>query len=194
MNTLKYAPIVRVYAGALWKQIAQLSASEQQDFVLGAKSLREFLIENREVFNHLRTVLVSSELRSQVFAGLCVKYKLPAFVCEFANFLGRKRRLEILPEVLNICMRTYREAQGILGVYLFSSVPASSEQKQSIESFLQAKFGKKVEFLAEEKLFSGYGILLKLESGGVFDWSSTEVLRGLRKRWLGVNFPLSVQI
>lgn len=188
MNSLKDAPIVRVYAQTLWHKLAESSKSERQRFASGAEKLRSFLLENQELFLHLNSVSVNSEVRRELMINLCLDYKLPPLFVDFVGFLTNQRRLRILPELLRICMRFYREAQGLLGVDLFSSRTLSALQKQELRGFLQAKLAKEIVILSEQKLASGYGILVKLESGGVWDWTTGRALRDLGKRWREADF------
>lgn len=191
MNKLKNAPIVRVYAGALWKQISQSSKSKQGAFVKGAEALAGFLRENSEIFAYLCSVLVGRERRLQIFSNLCKEYGLPDLVLEFVGFLSDNRRLELLPEVLRLCLRNSRVERGLIGIYVFSSVPLLKKQKVLIENFLESKLQRKIVILSEEKLISGYGILLKTEFGGVFDWTTHSLINKLRTKWLE-EFPLPI--
>lgn len=192
MNVLKNAPIIRVYALALLNKISKLSKSDLKAFVDGVDTLSGFLKKNPDFLSYLCNAPLDKSQYGKIIESLCVSSGLPNMIIEFADFLYQKRRFDVFPEVLRLSLCHLRVQEGVVGVHIFSSVPLENLQRTQIKDFLQLKLRQKVEILSEEKLFQGYGILLKTELGGVFDWSTRALINKLRIKWLDEEFPLPI--
>ena len=142
--------------------------------------LEEAILHSPEFVNFLKNPIAATGIREEALAGIFEK-KVSGEFLRFLFLLSRKNRLSILPSICRAFRDLYREAHGILPVKIFSSLPLSKEECQSISEYLEKKFSKKIEpqFTVDASLIGGIAFQVRDQ---VYDFSLKAQLRQFKEK------------
>ena len=135
-------PAAKRYAQALFNLSEEKSDLEAVHRDLQA--LAEVIKGSEEFRLFLSAPVIPAHKREEVLKNIFEKKVAPLTV-EFLLFLEKKRRLNLLDEIIGAFHELYRNAKDILPVDISSSVPLTAAQINTITHHLKLKMRKDVE-------------------------------------------------
>jgi F-type H+-transporting ATPase subunit delta len=135
-----------------------------------------------EFYDFLQNPAVSFRKFKTVVESL-FKHKLDPLLWQFFDFLRQHDRLDILREICSEFERSYFGFKEVLKVKIISARELKSEQLESIEKRLKARFKKEIihELEINPQLIGGF----KVQIGGViYDYSVENQLANFKKQLL----------
>jgi F-type H+-transporting ATPase subunit delta len=127
--------------------------------------------------------LVVEEIKSRVLEQLLAG-KVQVLTLNFLHLLARRRRIDLLSEVLQVCMQMFDERSGIFTVEVRSAVELTRAQEDQLRARLAAYTGKEIRLrtLIDKTIKGG---LIAQVGDMVFDGSLTTHLQRLHRRLAG---------
>lgn len=178
---MKAAEIVRRYAATLLDAAGETGIPDQVH--RDVEGLQATLQASAELLNFLRDRLVDAQLKGraleQLFSG-----KVQALTLNFLLLLAQRRRVELLPEILEACAALFDARQGTVNAEVRSTVELSPQQCERFRQRLEAHTGKRVRLHARvDKSLRGGAIARVGDT--VFDGSLVRHLERLHEQLAG---------
>ena len=178
---MKAPEVVQRYAGTLLDAAAETQIFEpvRQD----VERLVATLDASAELVSFLTDRLIGEDVKGrvleQLFAG-----KVQDLTLNFLLLLARRRRVDLLPEVLNTCIELFDERAGMIIAEVSSAVELNEEQAGNLRARLAAYTGKEIRLRAriDKKVRGG---LIAQVGDTVFDGSLTTHLQRLHRQLAG---------
>ena len=178
---MKAPEVVQRYAGTLLDAAAetQVFAPVHQD----VERLLATLDASAELVSFLTDRLIGEDVKGRVIEQLFTG-KVQDLTLNFLLLLARRRRVGLLPEVLNACMELFDERAGVIIAEVRSAVELDEEQADNLRASLAAYTGKEIRLQAriDKKVRGG---LIAQVGDTVFDGSLTTHLQRLHRQLVG---------
>ena len=175
---MKAPEVVQRYAGTLLDAAAetQVFAPVHQD----VERLLATLNASAELVSFLSDRLIGEDVKGRVIEQLFTE-KVQDLTLNFLLLLARRRRVGLLPEVLNACMELFDERAGVIIAEVRSAVELDEEQAENLRASLAAYTGKEIRLHCriDKKVRGG---LVAQVGDTVFDGSLTTHLQRLHRQ------------
>ncbi len=178
---MRASEVVRRYAATLLDAAAETGVPDQVHRDL--EGLQATLQASAELLRFLRDRLIDSQVKGraleQLFSG-----KVQPLTLNFLLLLAQRRRVELLPEILEACAELADERAGRITAQVRSAVELSPEQEERLRAKLAAHTGKQVRLRARVDRDLKGGLIARV-GDTVFDGSLAAYLESLRRRLAG---------
>ena len=174
--------VVQRYAGTLLDSAAETGVLD------GVREDVERLIgtldTSADLASFLGNRLVGEEVKvrvlEQLFGG-----KVQDLTLNFLLLLARRRRIDLLSEILHFFMDLFDDRSGVLSVEIRSAVELTTEQEGQLRTRLESYTGKEIRLrtLIDRKIKGG---LIAKVGDTVFDGSLAAHLQRLHRRLAGI--------
>ncbi len=112
--------------------------------------LADLIKENADFRAFLNNPLLTSEARSEIAVALLGKLGVNPITTQFIALLARHKRLNILPEIINIFLEKAASQRGELAAELVVAKPISAKESAAIAQSLSKAMGKKINLSVRE--------------------------------------------
>lgn len=172
------------YANALLELAENQNVVE--DIYKNAQDLSALLKSNRELLNLFKSPLISSDKKEKIITKIFADKINPLFF-EFIKLLCKKRRENILYEILHQLIIEYKKRNGIISAQLITAFKFDEELKKSIlNKIIQFEHASKIELheIIDEKIIGGF--ILKTDNEQI-DASVQSQLNKLYQKFIQNN-------
>jgi F-type H+-transporting ATPase subunit delta len=172
------------YAQAILDLAQTQNATEE--VYKNAQDLLSILKANRDLYNFLKSPLIKSDKKEKILRNLFEK-NIHSILIQFIAILCKRRRENILPEILNAIISEYKQRNNIITAQLITAFKFDEELKKSIiEKIKKIKNASQIELqeIVDESLIGGF--ILKTESSQI-DTSIKTQLQNLYQKFIQTN-------
>lgn len=172
------------YAQAILDISQQKNAADKiyQDSI----ALLNVVKQNRDLYNFLKSPLIKSDTKEKIFRSLFEKH-IHTILIQLFSILCKRRRENILPEILNAIINEYKKRNNIVSVQLVTTFKWDEELKKSLTEKLQKlKKASKIELHEniDESIIGGF--IVKTDSEQI-DTSIKTQLHHLYQKFIQTN-------
>lgn len=139
-----------VVAGRYAKALYEIAAQEGRTLEVEQeiRALVDAFTNDNEIQKFIATPNISQAAKWQTLEN-ALEGKVSTPVVSLVKLLVERRRIDILPELLNCYIKIAGEALGIANAVVYSTYPLSDEEKANIASEFGAVVNKKIRVLNE---------------------------------------------
>lgn len=173
--------VAQRYAKALYERAEETHQIEAVDE--GMALLHEVLQTSPALVKVLRVPIIPRERKVAVFEAL-LHDRVPPLVLGLIRLVIRKRREQLLPDIVQAYLRLRDEMRGIVDAEAWTAVEVSSEEVKRIEEALSTFLQAQVRLQVEAKPEILGGVVVRVQDR-VYDRSVRHQLEVLRTRLAG---------
>lgn len=142
MKTTGSKKIAERYVNAVFEVASQASSlgEVEKDFAL----LRDILEKNSDFRDFLHNPLLSRGAQGKIAGNLLEKLAASKITSQFVTLLARNKRLDILPQIIDIFLEKTASSRGEISAELVTAKPLSDSDAKKIAGSLGKAYGKKV--------------------------------------------------
>lgn len=171
--------LVKKYADGLARALAD---EAEYDAVGGeVRAFRDLLLSREDLRHALTSPFINARRRAAVLGALLPGLQTSPKATRFLELLLHHKRLDILPEIVDLLPAAWADRQGVVTYEVASAVPLSAAQQARLARTLEASEGRPVRLVlkSDPALLGG----LALRKGHiVYDASVEGELRALQER------------
>jgi len=164
------------YAQAILDLAQTQNATEE--VYKNAQDLLFILKANRDLYNFLKSPLIKSDKKEKILRNLFEK-NIHSILIQFIAILCKRRRENILPEILNAIISEYKQRNNIITAQLITAFKFDEELKK-----LKNASQIELQEIVDESLIGGF--ILKTESNQI-DTSIKTQLQHLYQKFIQTN-------
>ena len=170
--------VARRYARALNEDAAQKNAVKNVDDDIAM--IQESLAGSPELRRFFSDPMINSDKKESVISALFEK-KVHKITYAFLQLLAKKRREDILPDILQAYTDLRNEQSGIIEALVRVAYPLNDKEESKVKDSIEALTGKQVSLKTEVDASIMGGIIIRV-GDMVYDGSVKHQLNTLKDR------------